>query len=100
MPIDGAVAVPVDEVHVSKEQDIDNSCVTQQDAELYYVDPSTQPRSTFFKTLFVVMMVLVMGWLLGTLFIALFGFAYNSTPVSVFVVRIFFKQLKKEFEFY
>lgn len=90
MPIDGAVAVPVDEVLVSKTQEQDNSCVTPEDTELFLAGVNPQPRRGFCRTLFVVLMVLVTSWLVGSLFIALFGMAYNTTPVSVFVVNIVF----------
>mmetsp|Transcript_18412 Transcript_18412/g.28507 ORF Transcript_18412/g.28507 Transcript_18412/m.28507 type:complete len:272 (+) Transcript_18412:105-920(+) len=83
MPINSDdIAIPFEELETVKKH---NNSLINEDEELAMVEEEMQQRSAgFCRTLFVVMMVLIMGWFLGTVVISCFGIAY-SQPVSVFV---------------
>merc|ERR1712137_327138 len=75
------VVIPFEELDTLKNQKATTSCVEEE----LDVEFETEQRSSFCRTLFTVIMILVVGWFFGTVLIAFFGIAYDPTPVSVFV---------------
>uniref|UniRef100_A0A6U1SVJ2 Uncharacterized protein n=1 Tax=Vannella robusta TaxID=1487602 RepID=A0A6U1SVJ2_9EUKA len=84
MPIDSIDSIPFDELENVKKN---NSCINE-DEELAMVIEDERKAPGFCRTLFVVLMVLVMGWFLGTVLITFLGVAYQADPVSVYVDQI------------